>query len=135
MINVPIDKIPDGLYYREYTLPFEKVLEDIKSKLVEGGFTVFAVIDHRKAAVSVGMDMFPASLIIFGNPSGGTNLIKESPTMAIDMPSRILVLGNGTTKVFFNKMEYVKERHSPGENSEAVSKFDLKVIGLLENLA
>ena len=129
-----IDKIPNGLYYREYALHFEKVLENIRSKLVDSGFTVFAVIDHRKAAHSVGMDLFPASLIIFGNPTGGTNLMKESPTMAIDLPSRILVLGNGTTKVFFNKMEYVKERHSPGENSEAASKFDLKVIGMLESL-
>ncbi len=130
-----IDKIPDGLYYREFASPFEKVLEDVKSKLVDSGFTVFAVIDHRKAAASVGMDMFPATVIIFGNPAGGTNLMKESPTMAIDMPSRILVLGNGATKVFFNKMEYVKERHSPGEKSEIGSKFDLKVIGLLESLA
>ncbi len=129
-----IDKIPNGLYYREYALPFEKVVENINSKLVNSGFTIFAVIDHRKAALSVGMDLFPASLIIFGNPKGGTNLMKESPTMAIDLPSKILVLGNGTTKVFFNKMEYVKERHSPGENSEAVSKFDLMVIGMLESL-
>lgn len=133
-MNVSIDKIPDGLYYREYPFPFETVLERIRSKLVDSGFVIFAVIDHRKAALSVGKDMFAASLVIFGNPAGGTDLMKLSPTMAIDLPSRILVLGNGTTKVLFNKMEYVNERHSPGENIEAVKKFDLRVTGMLGDL-
>lgn len=128
------NKIPVGLYFKEYALPFDKVLEDIKLKLSEGGFTIFTVIDHRKAAESVGMDMFPASLIIFGNPAGGTNLMKETPTMAIDLPSRILVLGNSTTKVYFNKMEYVKNRHFPDGSNEAITKFDMKVMGILEKL-
>lgn len=131
---MPNDKIPDGLYSREYKLPFVTVVESLKSKLTGGGFTIFAVIDHRKAALSVGLDLFPASVIIFGNPSGGTNLIKESLTMAIDMPSRILVLEKGTTRVLFNKMEYVKKRHHLKGNNEAITKFDLKVISLLESL-
>lgn len=128
------DKIPDGVYYKEYNLPFQKVLEEIKLKLTESGFTIFAVIDHRKAAESVGLEMFSASLIIFGNPVGGTNLMKESPTMAIDLPSKILVMDGGVTKVLFNKMDYIEARHSPGKKSEIASKFDQKIVGLLETL-
>ncbi len=128
------DKVPDGIYYKEYGLPFQKVLEEIKLKLTESGFTIFGVIDHRKAAENVGLTMFSASLIIFGNPAGGTNLMKESPTMAIDLPSKILVMDSGITKVLFNRMEYIEFRHSPGKKSEIASKFDQKIVGLLETL-
>ena len=127
-------KKPEGLYSRSYSLQFEVVLERIKSKLTEAGFTIFTVIDHAKAASGVGLEMFPASVVIFGNPSGGTSLMKASPTLAIDLPSRILVIDREGVKAYFNKMEYLKNRHFLQGNDQAVSKLDDKVIGILENI-
>ncbi len=127
-------KKPEGLYSRSYSIPFEVVLERIKSKLTASGFTIFTVIDHSKAASGAGLEMFPASVIIFGNPAGGTALMKASPTLAIDLPSRILVTDQEGVKAYFNKMEYLKNRHFLQGNDQAVSKLDEKVISILENI-
>ncbi|MGC8505728.1 MAG: DUF302 domain-containing protein [Thermoplasmata archaeon] len=128
------EKLPYGLFSIDIDLPFEEAMERVQKSLTQGGFTIFAVINHKEAAKGAGMEMNPASVIIFGNPAGGTILMKESDTIAIDLPARILVSGNGKTKLYFNKMEYVKERHSLNGKDEAVSNFDKKVVGILENI-
>ncbi|MGC8608892.1 MAG: DUF302 domain-containing protein [Thermoplasmata archaeon] len=33
-------------------------------------------MDHKQTAEEYGMKMFPATVIIFGNPKGGTDIIK-----------------------------------------------------------
>jgi uncharacterized protein (DUF302 family) len=128
------EKVPEGLFLTEINLPFELVIEKIKNALISHGFTIFAVIDHRQAALSVGLDMMPTSVIIFGNPAGGTKMMKASGSVAIDLPSRILVLGYGKTRIYFNRMEYVKKRHSLSGMDEMVSAFDSKIIGILESV-
>ena len=128
------DELPYGLFSIDADLPFGEAMDRLQKSLRQGGFTIFAVIDHKEAAKGAGMEMNPASVIIFGNPAGGTILMKESDTIAVDLPARILVSGNGKTKLYFNKMEYVKERHSLKGKDEAVSNFDKKVIGILENI-
>jgi uncharacterized protein (DUF302 family) len=55
------------------------------------GFKVFAVVDHEKNAMSVSMKMPQTVLIIFGNPKGGTMLMKANPLMAYELPLKILV--------------------------------------------
>ncbi|MFG1518976.1 MAG: DUF302 domain-containing protein [Thermoplasmataceae archaeon] len=128
------EKVPEGLFLFEINLPFEVVTEKIKTALISQGFTIFAVIDHKQAALGVGLNMMPASVIIFGNPAGGTNMMKASRSVAIDLPSRILVSGNGKTRIYFNRMEYVKKRHSLRGMDEMASAFDSKIIGLLESI-
>ena len=55
------------------------------------GFKVFAVVDHEKNALSVNIKMPQTVLIIFGNPKGGTMLMKANPLMAYELPLKILV--------------------------------------------
>ncbi len=37
------------------------------------------------------MKMHPTKLLIFGNPKGGTPLMLAAPSIAIDLPLKILV--------------------------------------------
>jgi hypothetical protein len=55
----------------------------------------------------------PTKLVIFGNPKGGTPLMRASPTTAIDLPLKILVAEDSQGKVWisYNSPEYLKERH------------------------
>lgn len=52
---------------------------------------VFARINHGLAAVSVGQELQPTEVVIFGNPKGGTPLMLEQRTIAVDLPLRVLV--------------------------------------------
>jgi uncharacterized protein (DUF302 family) len=78
------------------------------------GVKLFAVIDHSGEAERVGLQMRPTKLLIFGNPKGGTPLMIASPTIAIDLPLKILVWedGDGRVLISYNSPAYLQARHA-----------------------
>ena len=76
--------------------------------------TLVALVDHSGEAAKVGLAMRPTKLLIFGNPKGGTPLMLAAPSIAIDLPLKILVWEDGQGKVWlsYNSSEYLKERHN-----------------------
>ena len=92
----------------------DKLTTILKSK----GVTLFALVDHSGEAEKVGLKMPPTKLLIFGNPKGGTPLMLASPSVAIDLPLKILVAEDSQGKVWisYNSAEYLKERHGLPEN-------------------
>lgn len=85
----------------------------IKSILQAKDVTLFAVVDHSGEAAKVGIKMPNTKLLIFGNPKGGTPLMLASPSVAIDLPLKILVAEDPQGKVWisYNSPEYLKQRH------------------------
>lgn len=81
----------------------------LKSK----GVTLFALVDHSGEAEKVGMKMNPTKLLIFGSPNAGTPLMLATPSIAIDLPLKILVWEDDQAKVWlsYNRPEYLMERH------------------------
>lgn len=75
--------------------------------------TLFALIDHSGEAAKVGIKMPPTKLLIFGNPKGGTPLMLAAPSIALDLPLKILVAEDTQGKVWisYNSPEYLKERY------------------------
>ena len=92
----------------------DQTVERLKDILQAKGITLFALIDHSGEAGKAGMKMPPTKLLIFGNPKGGTPLMLAAPSVAIDLPLKILVWEDGQGKVWvsYNSPEYLKERHS-----------------------
>ena len=78
------------------------------------GIKVFAVIDHRAGAIEVGMRMPPTKLVIFGNPKAGTPLMLASPSVAIDLPLKLLVWEDeaGDVQISYNDPAYLEQRHA-----------------------
>jgi uncharacterized protein (DUF302 family) len=81
--------------------------------LQEKGVKVFAVIDHSAEAEKVGLKMPPTTLVIFGNPKAGTPPMLEAPTIAIDLPLKILVREGADARVWvsYNDPAYLQDRH------------------------
>ncbi len=52
---------------------------------------VVARIDHAAAARKKGLSLPPTEVLVFGNPSAGTPLMLNRPTIAIDLPLRVAV--------------------------------------------
>jgi len=92
----------------------DETVERVKNILQSKGITLFALVDHSGEAEKVGMKMPPTKLLIFGNPKGGTPLMLAAPSIAIDLPLKILVWEDGQGKVWlsYNSPEYLQERHS-----------------------
>jgi uncharacterized protein (DUF302 family) len=96
----------------------DETVDRLKTILQSKGVTLFALVDHSGEAEKVGLKMPPTKLLIFGNPKGGTPLMLAAPSIAIDLPLKILVAEDSQGKVWisYNSAEYLKERHDLPQN-------------------
>jgi len=96
----------------------DDTVERLKNILQSKGVTLFAVVDHSGEAAKLGMKMPPTKLLIFGSPKAGTPLMLATPSIAIDLPLKMLVWedSQGRTWLSYNSPEYLKERHGLPEN-------------------
>jgi uncharacterized protein (DUF302 family) len=81
------------------------------------GLQVFATVDHSGEAEKVGLKMRPTKVVIFGSPKAGTPLMVAAPSLAIDLPLKVLVAedAEGGVWVTYNSADYLKERHGVPE--------------------
>jgi uncharacterized protein (DUF302 family) len=103
----------DGLRLLPTQHAVADVLQRVQSLARARGLTVFAQIDFSGDAERSGLTLRPTGLVILGNPKGGTPLIVARPTVAIDLPLKILAWqdAEGHTWVAYNEPEYVQARH------------------------
>jgi uncharacterized protein (DUF302 family) len=92
----------------------DETVEKLKHILDAKGVKLFALIDHSGAAEEAGLHMRPTKVLILGNPKAGTPLMIASPTIAIDLPLRLLVSedSDGRVKISYNDPAYLQARHS-----------------------
>jgi len=90
-----------------------QTVEKLMAILEAKGVSLFALIDHSGEAKKVGMKMRPTKLLIFGSPSAGTPLMLAAPSLALDLPLKVLIRedDNGRVWVSYNSPDYLKERH------------------------
>jgi uncharacterized protein (DUF302 family) len=93
--------------------PVDETVEKLEKALEAKGVKLFALIDHSGEAEKAGMQMRPTKLLIFGNPKAGTPLIVAVPSIAIDLPMKILVSEDADGKVWisYNAPAYIQARH------------------------
>lgn len=81
--------------------------------LTERGLTIFNRIDHAAGASSVGENLRPTQVIIFGNPRVGTPLMQCQQSVAIDLPQKALIWEDeqGQVQLAYNNPQYLVARH------------------------
>ena len=91
----------------------DETVEKLRQILQTKGLTLFALIDHGGEAEKVGMKMPPTKLLIFGSPKAGTPLMLATPSVAIDLPLKILVreAAQDSVSVSYNSPTYLQQRH------------------------
>jgi uncharacterized protein (DUF302 family) len=92
----------------------DETVAKIETLLQEKQIKLFAKIDHSGEATLAGFTMRPTKLLIFGNPRGGTPLMLAAPSIAIDLPLKLLVWEDvdGAVWVSYNSPEYLRSRHN-----------------------
>ncbi len=103
---------------------FETTLSKVQAAIENRAFKIFAVIDHAAGAASIGQELRPTSLIIFGNPKGGTPLMLSAQTMGIELPLKMLVHENeaGDVIISWSDMEHVFSKHGVIDRGELLQK-------------
>jgi uncharacterized protein (DUF302 family) len=92
----------------------DETVEKLRGILNAKGVTLFALVDHSGEAEKAGMKMPPTKLLSFGSPKAGTPVMLAAPSIAIDLPLKILVWQDQAGKVWvsYNSAEYLRERHN-----------------------
>ena len=115
------------------SLTFEDTVAAIQKTLNSKGITIFATIEHHKAAEAVGESMSPATVLIVGNPKVGTALMQENLLLAIELPLKILVYQEGkTVNIRYEKIAAIAEKYHIKQNFGTAEKIDAAMLQLIK---
>ena len=117
----------------ESPLAFEETVAALQKTLNSKGITIFATIEHHKAAEAVGENMQPATVLIVGNPKVGTALMQENPRLAIELPLKILMYKEEKiVRIRYEKISAIAEKYHIKQNFATAEKIDAAMRQLIK---
>ena len=125
----------NGTVTRRSRYGFDETLARLQSAIESHGARVFALIDHAGEAARIGLTMPPTKVLIFGSPKAGTPLMLAAPTLAIDLPLKILVSQppDSAVTMTYNTAAYLADRHDlPRPQSAALAAPEALTAALAE---
>lgn len=128
----------DGLITIASNHSVKDTIDRVATALAAKAIAVFARIDHAAGAASVGMNLRPTELLIFGNPRAGTPLMQGRQVVGIDLPLKLLAWEDPAGKVWlsYNDPRWLARRHSlPDNAAPAVDALAAVIAGLAETAA
>ena len=122
----------DGVINVESNHPVSETADRLEGVLKEKGMKIFNRIKHSDGASSVGVQLNPTELVIFGNPKVGAPLMKCQQTVAIDLPQKALIWQDDGGKVWitYNEPSYLQSRHNVSGCDEVLSKVAKALAGI-----
>lgn len=123
----------NGLISMQSNHSVKQTADRFESIAKDKGLTVFTRIDHQQNAMNADLTLKPTEVIIFGNPKAGTPLMNCAPSVAIDLPQKVLISedAEGLVALTYNDPSYLKARH----NIKGCDKVISNISMLLNNLA
>lgn len=125
----------NGIVSQRSQHPVDETVERLRTLLAAKNVRLFALVDHSGEAEKAGLKMPPTRLLIFGSPLAGTPVMLAAPSIAIDLPLKILVWedGEGQAWLSWNSPEYLQHRHGVPEalmkNLDVVEGLATKAAG------
>jgi uncharacterized protein (DUF302 family) len=115
---------------------YSETVEILKKAIADAGNTIFAVIDQSAAAAGVGLTLRPTTLILFGNPKGGTPLMEAFPLVALELPLKLLVWEeDGSVSLAYTPMSDIAVRYNVTGMNERVAAMDHVLDALTDTVA
>ena len=120
-----------GFFARVSANPFDETVARAESAISDAGFSIVTRFDHGDAARRAGLDLEPSVVLVFGDPDAGTPLIAAAPTIALDLPLKLLIWQRSNefdepiVRVGFNQPEYLAWRHDlPADDDRLIALRD-----------
>ena len=105
---------------------FETTLSKLRAAIDTRVFKTFAVIDHAAGAASIDQPLRPTTLVIFGNPRGGTPLMQAEQRLGLELPLKMLVVQEeaGAVSIIYNDMAHLFHEYGITEMAEPLEKIE-----------
>jgi uncharacterized protein (DUF302 family) len=115
-----------------YSVP--ETADRLEVALAGKGMKIFNRIDHAAGAASVGQELRPTILVIFGNPKVGTALMLCNQNAGIDLPLKALIWQdeNGQVNMSYNDPDWLGDRHGMADICKEPLK---KISGALKGFS
>jgi uncharacterized protein (DUF302 family) len=106
--------ITNGIISQPSPYSVTETIDRLAAILQAKSITIFARIDQQAEAEKVGLSLRPTQLLLFGNPNAGTPLMVAEPTIALDLPLKVLAWSAADGKVWlsYNDPNYLQQRFS-----------------------
>jgi len=91
----------------------DATLDRLEALAKNRGMTIFARINFSGDAAAVGLTLRPTQLLILGSPKGGTPIMADTPSAALDLPLKVLAWQDDSQQCWlsYNTPEYLQQRH------------------------
>ena len=114
-------------------------IKRLQEAIVANGYTILATIDSAAQVAEFGVKMPTRTTIAFAWMPGWTHALVEAPTIAIELPNRVLVWQDGEgVWVTRNTSQYLKRyilrRHELKFSEETQRQHEAKVAAMIENV-
>ena len=112
----------DGLIVKKSDFGVTKTLDRLGIALERKGITIFARINHEKGARSVGLELEPMEVLLFGNPKLGTPLMQSNPAIGLDLPLKAVVWRdkNGTVMLAYTNPSWLAQRYNIADRENVI---------------
>ena len=111
---------------------FVTTLDKLRAAIEASPASIIHEVDHAKGAMSADMELRPTTLVIFGNPAAGTQLMKADPLAGLSLPMKMLVVEtDGGVTIAYDDPKGLAESYDLGEAAGVTEKMS----GLLGKLA
>jgi len=103
----------DGLVDVRSRFSVQETIDRYQAAVEKAGMKVFDRIDHAAGAAGVGLALRPTTLLIFGNPKVGSQLMLSDQRAGIDLPMKALAWrdAEGVVWLSYNPPAYLFGRH------------------------
>ena len=115
-------------------------VQRLQEAIVANGWTILATIDHAAHAAEFGVKIQARTTIAFAWMQPWTRLLIESPTVAIEVPNRVLVwedsegvwVTRDTTRFYLRQ---ILGRHEANKGNEvALKMYEEKIAAMIDNV-
>ena len=115
---------------------YSDTIARLSKAIVDAGGTVFATIDQAAAARSAGLSLRPTSLLVFGNPHGGTPLMQAFPIIGLDLPLKVLVWEeDGVVNVAYARMSEIAQHRGIAGDDAGIAAMDRMLATVGDSVA
>jgi uncharacterized protein (DUF302 family) len=115
---------------------YSETIAALSKAVADAGNTIFATIDQAAAAQGAGLSLRPTTLLIFGNPKGGTPLMDAYPLVALDLPLKLLVWQDGATvNVGYTPASEIASRYGVPKDEPHIAAMDHALSALVNAVA
>ncbi|MGL4676614.1 MAG: DUF302 domain-containing protein [Brevinema sp.] len=116
---------------KEVQVSVDQAVKELKTIMKSKNLTIFAELDHQKAAKTVKLEMPVAKVLIFGNPAVGTMLMNDNIAWSYELPLKIAIYQDPKGQTWIQYRTMAKDVTSSKDKTPIIDNMN----ALLKNLA